>query len=282
MRIVFLAYGFLLLASVGCREAPTGPDPTLVVVDGSIATHEDVDLRFQRFNLSWYPADDSPHPSDGNVFATLLIEVTNRSDAPRRIRSDEFVLRTLSNELPFHAGPIWLLHDGGRTPRVEGMVVPPGESLEGWLTFEVPRGLLAEELVWSPTERLSFALEVRWYLSTARTQESRLFGYVHDAAGSPLPDVPLTITPLETEPGIPGAETTMGDCTGVLHSIREAVTDMSGRYEVIVGSIHSAELCIDVHPEGDTLHRVSGDVSPGNATEVAEIPELRLDLTIRE
>ncbi len=282
MRIACLPYGFLFLASVACREGPTGPDPTLVVVEGSTATHEGVDLQFQRFNLSWYPADDSPHPSDGDVFATLLIEVTNRSDVPRPIRADEFALRTLSNELPFHAGPTWALYDGGRTPRVEGMVVPPGESLEGWLTFEVPRGLIAEELLWSPTEQLSFALEVRWWLSTARTQESRLFGYVRDAEGSPLPGVPLTITPLETEPGIPGAETTVGDCTGVLHEVREAVTDASGRYEVIVGSIHSAELCIDVHPEGDTLHRVSGDVSPGNATEVAEIPELRLDLTIGE
>ena len=161
-------------------------------------------------------------------------------------------------------------------------MVQPGESLEGWLTFEVPRSLLPEELLWLPTERVAFALEVRWWLSTARTQESRLFGYVRDAEGSPVPGVPLTITPLETVPGIPGSETTVGDCTGVLHSIREAVTDASGRYEVIVGSIHSAELCIDVHPEGDTLHRVSGDVSPGNATEVAEIPELRLDLTIGE
>lgn len=282
MRIACLPYGFLLLASVGCQEGPTGPDPSLVVVEGSTATHEGVDLQFQRFNLSWYPADDSPHPSEGDVFATLLIEVTNRSDVPRPIRADEFALRTLSNELPFHAGPRWALYGGGRTPRVEGVVIPPGASLEGWLTFEVPRGLLAEELLWSPTEQRSFALEVRWWLSTSRTQESRLFGYVRDAAGSPLSGVPLTITPLETEPGIPGAETTVGDCTGVLHEVREAVTDASGRYEVIVGSIHSAELCIDVHPEGDALHRVSGDVSPGNATEVAEIPELRLDLTIGE
>ena len=64
MRIAYLPYGFLFLASVGCREGPTGPDPTLVVVEGSTATHEGVDLLFQRFNLSWYPADDSPHPSD--------------------------------------------------------------------------------------------------------------------------------------------------------------------------------------------------------------------------
>ena len=282
MRIAYPAYGFLLLASVDCREGPTGPDSTLVVVEGSIASFQDTDVHLQRFNLSWYPRDDSPHPSDGDVFATLLIEVTNRSDASRLIRADEFALRTLSNELPFHAGPTWTLYGGGRTPRVEGVVVPPGESFSGWLTFEVPRRLLAEELLWSPTELLSFALEIRWWLSTARTQESRLFGYVRDAAGSPLPGVSLTITPLETVPGIPGEETTVGNCTGALHEVREAVTDASGRYEVIVGSIYTGELCIDVHPEGDTLHRVSGDVGPGNSSELAEIPELRLDLTIGE
>lgn len=282
MRIAYPTYGFLLLALVGCREGPTGPDPTLVVVEGSTASFQDMDVQFQRFNLSWYPRDDSPNPSKGAVFATLLIEVTNRSDAPRQIRADEFTLRTLSNELPFHAGPTWRLYGGGRTPRAEGMVVPPGESLAGWLTFEVPGGLLAEELLWSPTELLVFALEVRWWLSTARTQDSRLFGYVRDTSGSPLSGVTLTITPLETVPGIPGEETTVGDCTGALHEIHQTVTDASGRYEILVGSIHSAEMCIDVHPEGDTLHRVSGDVSPGNATEVQEIPELRLDLTVGE
>ena len=280
MRIVSLAYGFLVFASVGCQEGPTGPVPTLVVVEGSTVTHEGIDLRFQRFNLSWYPEDDSPHPSDGEVFATLLIEVTNHSDTPRPIRADEFALRTLSNELPFHAGPTWTLHDGGRAPRVEGVVVQPGESLEGWLTFEVPRGLLPEELLWSPTERVAFALEVRWWLSAVRTDESRLFGYVRDAAGSPLPGVRLTITPLETVPGIAGADTTVGDCTGALHDVLEVVTDASGWYEVIVGSIHSDELCIDVHPVGDTLHRVSGSVRPGKPSEVAETPELRLDLKV--
>lgn len=282
MRIASLAYGFSLLASVGCREGPTGPDPTHVVVEGSTATYEDIDLRFQRFNLSWFPRDDSPPPSNGDVFATLMIEVTNRSDAPRTIREDEFDLRTLSNELPLHAGPTWTLHAGGRTPRMEGMVVPPGESLTGWLTFEVPRGPIAEELLWSPTEQISFALEVRWWLSTVRTAQSRVFGYVRDAAGSPLPAVRLTITSLETEPGIPAAETTVGDCTGVVHPILEVATDASGWYDVTVGSIHSDESCIDLHPVGDTLHRVSGSVRPGKPSEVAETPELRLDLTVLE
>jgi hypothetical protein len=279
VRIALRASAYAILPFLGCREGPTGSDPSLVVVEGSTATYQDVDVHFQRFNLSWYPTDDLPFPSDGDVFATLLVEVVNRSDSPRHIQADEFALRTLSNELPFHSGPTWRLYAGGRAPSVEGTAVPPGESITGWLAFEVPRGLLAEELVWSPVEGLAFVLEVRWWIFTSRIDESLLFGYVRERDGSPLPGVQLTVTPLETEPGIPGSETTVGDCTGVLHDVHEAVTDASGRYEVIVGSIHTAELCIDVHPLGDPLHRVSGSVRPGNTSEVQETPQLRLDLT---
>ncbi len=280
MRIAHLASGSLLLLSGACPDSPTGPDPTLVVVEGSTATHQDIDVRLERFNLSWYPGDDSPFPSEGDVFVTLLIEITNRSDAPWPIRPDEFALRTLTNELPLHAGPTWRLYHGGRTPRVGGRSVPPGKSVAGWLTFEVPRGLVPEELLWSPTPDVVFGVEVRWWLFTSRTDESLLFGYVRDASGSPLSGMRLTITPLETVPGIPGAEMTVGDCTGVLHTILEAETDASGRYEMIVGSIHTGELCIDVHAVGDSLHRVSGSVRPGNPSELEEVPQLRLDLTV--
>ncbi|HJU86151.1 MAG TPA: hypothetical protein VJ788_02140 [Gemmatimonadota bacterium] len=282
MRIPHLASASLLLVLVACRNGPTGPDPTLVIVEGSTATYQGIDVSLQRFNLSWYPADDSPFPSEGDVFATLLVEITNRSAAPQVIGADQFALRTLSNELALHEGPVWALYDGGRAPRVEGFTVPPREALSGWLTFEVPRGLIAEELLWTPAETLAFALEVRWWLSAVRTDESLLFGYVRDASGSPLPGMRLTITPLETVPGIPGAETTVGDCTGVLHDVLETETDAGGRYEVTVGSIHSGELCIDVHPVGDPLHRVSGFVSPGKPSEVAETPQLRLDLVVAE
>jgi hypothetical protein len=279
VRIGYLASASLLLVAVACWDGPTDLDTTLVVVEGSRATFHDTDVDFQRFNLSWYPTDDSPRPSDGDVFATLLIEITNHSGAPRSIRASEFRLRTLSDELLPHAGPTWALLDGGRTPRVADTTVPPGGSLAGWLTFQVPRGLLADELLWSPAERLVFALEFRWW-STARTEESLIFGSVRDASGAPLPGVRLTITPLETVPGIPGAETTVGECRGVLHDIHEVVTDESGWYEVIVGSIHSAELCIDVHPVADSLHRAAGSVRPGKTTEVAETPQLRLDLVV--
>jgi hypothetical protein len=68
----------------------------------------------------------------------------------------------------------------------------------------------------------------------------------------------------------------------VLHDVLEAETDPAGRYELIVGSIHSEELCIDVHPVGDPLHRVSGSVRPGKPSEVAETPQLRLDLVVGE
>jgi hypothetical protein len=281
VRIAYPAYVFFFLLSGACREGPTGPDPTLVVVEGSTASYQDLDVRLERFNLSWYPTDDSPFPSDGDVFATLLIEVTNRSDDPWPIRVDQFALRTLSFDLGLHAGPTWTLYDGGRTPRVQGMVVPPGESLAGWLTFELPRGPIAEEVLWSPAPDVVFGIEVRWF-SAGRIEEARIFGSLRDENGSPLPGVFLTITPLETVPGIPGSEMTVGECTGTLHTVHEVVTDEAGQYQVNLHSVHGDELCIDVNPVADPMYRASGFVRLGRPSDVAEVPELRLDLTIGE
>ncbi len=60
----------------------------------------------------------------------------------------------------------------------------------------------------------------------------------------------------------------------------DAVTDQWGSYELVVVSIHTTELCIDVHPFADSLHRAAGLVRPGRPSEVAEIPQLRLDLVV--
>ncbi len=152
----------------------------------------------------------------------------------------------------------------------------------GWLTYSVPIGELAEDLLWSPAESLAFAIEIPWWEGAERVDDARVFGTVRDETGAPLAGVSLTVTPLETEPGIPGVEDVVGECRGVLHEVREAATDASGFYELIVSSIHSAELCIDIHPATDSTYRVAGLVRPGGHGELAETPELRLDLVIGE
>jgi hypothetical protein len=141
----------------------------------------------------------------------------------------------------------------------------------------VPIEELAEDLVWSPAEDHEFAIEIPWW-GPERVAEARIFGTVRDANGTPLTGVPLTVTPLETVPGIPGAEATAGECTGTPKSVLEAVTDLSGTYELVAHWIHVTELCIDVHAGTDPSHRAAGRVRPGGRWELAEIPELRIDL----
>jgi hypothetical protein len=50
--------------------------------------------------------------------------------------------------------------------------------------------------------------------------------------------------------------------------------------ELIVSTRFGTELCIDVHPTTDPIHRAAGLVRPGGRGELAEIPELRLDLVV--
>jgi hypothetical protein len=276
-----VALGLIVCMGGACRGSTTGPDPSLVVAEGRNASFQGIDLTLLAFNLSWYPRDDSPMPGPGEVFATIQIEITNRSDAPRRVSREDFLLSTLSDGPEFHTGPRWDSFAQGRRPRIDESTVSPGETVTGWLTYPVPMGELAEDILWSPVDSLAFAIEIPWW-GTERLDDARIFGTVRDETGAPLAGVPLTVTPLETEPGIPGVEDHVGRCTGVLHAVREAVTDASGFYELIVSSIHSAELCIDVHPAADAKYRVAGQVRPGGHGEIAEDPELRLDLTVGE
>lgn len=276
-----IAIAFVLGIAVACERSTTGPDRSLVVVDGRTASFQGVDLTLLGFNLSWYPRDDSPMPGPGDVFATIQIEIANRSDAPRGISREDFVLSTLSDGPELHTGPRWDSFAHGRRPGIASATVGPGEIVTGWLTYTVPIGELAEDILWSPVDSVAFAIEIPWW-GTERVEEARVFGTVRDASGAPAAGIRLTITPLETVPGIPGSETTVGECRGTLHTVGEAVTGPAGSYELVLGSVHGDELCIDVHPASDATYRAAGLVRPGGHGEIAETPELRLDLTIGE
>jgi hypothetical protein len=159
------------------------------------------------------------------------------------------------------------------------MTLLPGEIVTGWLTYSVPRELLPEEILWAPTEDIVFAIEVPWFLG-GRIEEALIFGTVYDASGQPVSNVSLGITPVETIPGIPGSEETVGECTGTVRSTIEAVSDATGSYQVTMSSVHGTEFCIDVLPASNPDARVSGAVRPGSPTEIEEIPQLRLDLVL--
>lgn len=181
-----------LLVGPACSDSPTSVNPPLIVVEGLTASFEGFDVTLDRFNLSWAPPDDTPLPSQGNVYVTVLIEARNQGNAPRMLSVEELELRILSDEL--HTGPTLAALEYGRTPVLTDMTLLPGEIVTGWLTYSVPRELLPEEILWAPTEDIVFAIEVPWFLG-GRIEQALIFGTVFDASGQPLSNVSLCASP---------------------------------------------------------------------------------------
>ncbi|HUG88646.1 MAG TPA: hypothetical protein VMP42_07755 [Actinomycetota bacterium] len=274
-----LSIAMAILAGVACSGGPTSTGSSLVVVDGLTASFESLEVTLVRFNLSWAPADDTPLPPDRHGLVTVLLEITNRTEGMRAVTIGDFDLRTLADDLRT-TGPTWSALDHGRTPRLMNATLRPGESTTGWLTYAIPINLLGDQIIWAPVEDHAFAIQLPF--GGGRIEEALVFGTALDRSGAPRADVHLTITPVETLPGIPGSETTVGNCTGVRYDAREAVTDEAGTYEVSIASLHASELCVDVLPDSDPDSRVDGVVRPASPTEIMEIPMLRLDLTLDE
>lgn len=274
-----LSIAMAILAGVACSGGPTSTGSSLIEVDGLTASFEGLEVTLVRFNLSWAPADDTPLPPDRHVLVTVLLEITNRTEGMRAVTIGDFDLRTLADDL--QTGPTWSALDHGRTPRLMNATLRPGESTTGWLTYATPIQLFGDQIIWAPVEDHAFALQLPWF-GGGRIGEVLVFGTALDRSGAPRADLHLTITPVETVPGIPGSETIVGDCTGVRYDAREAVTDEAGTYEVSFATVHASELCVDVLPDSDPDSRVDGVVRPGRPTEIMEIPMLRLDLTLDE
>lgn len=254
-----------------------GPDRRLVLVEGGTASFLETDVSLIRYNLSWFPRDASPLPQTDHVFVTVLFEINNHSTSSRSVSLESFVLRTLDDEL--HEGPTWPSLPHGRTPRLEGGTLPSGEIMEGWLTYEIPRSLIPEELLWIPREDIAFAIEVPWFQG-GRSEESFVFGRVTDASGAPLVDTLITITPVRTLPVDPGPISDVGECRGTPQEPLETRTDESGWYEATIGSTHTDQFCIDVHRASDPEPRSAGSVKPAHSTELQETSEVRIDLTL--
>ncbi|MGH7556678.1 MAG: hypothetical protein ACREMD_02620 [Gemmatimonadota bacterium] len=269
----------LSLFLAACEDSLMGPEVMRLPIGEVTAEHNGFKVELLRYNLSWFPSDDSPRPALDNVFATFLFEITNRSDAPRSISLDHFLLRTLTDQL--HEGPVWTVHPGGRMPRLEATTLLPGQTIEGWLTFSILRGLLADELLWMPQEDIAFAFQVPWFAG-GRIEEAFVFGRLIDASGTALANTLITLTPVETVPGISGTITDVGDCTGTPYNAVEARTDELGWYRTTLTSNNADELCIDVHRTSETEPRAAGVVRPGRPTEIAETPQVRIDLVLQQ
>lgn len=128
----------LLLA--GCRGGPTttspdrppdtAPSPGVVVVDPDPFAIAPASVTVPKFEL-WKQGRRDPAPDKGNVFVSALVRIEAKAD---------------SDYSPYYAKVRdgegfeydWLIVPR-REPSLGSGELAPGDSVQGWVTFEVPR-----------------------------------------------------------------------------------------------------------------------------------------------
>lgn len=241
-----------------------------------------LEVELVRYNLGWFPRDDSPLPAEDEVFTTFLVRVRNGAAGPRAVRPASFRYRTFA--VAAGRGPTWDPSPGGRGPRLEEGMLAPGDEVEGWVTYVVPKGEIPDELLWSPSPEAAFAIYLPPVHSLSRTERALVFGRVTDAAGVSVPGAEVQVTAVDSD--ISGDPSQIGDCTGFPLFVEQAGTDPSGWYSAQLETIHSSQLCIDVQataPSGSGLANArdgGGTVIPDQETPFAEAPEIRVDIVL--
>lgn len=271
-----------------CENSPVASEPQSIIVEGPTARSDGLQASILKYNFSWYPRDDTtPFPGTEEVFTTFLIEVQNTTSSNRSFSDDQFGLRLLKFLHP-HEGPILMVSPDGREPRLSGKSLIPGETVEGWLTFRVPRDSTEDELLWQPTGNAVYAIQIPPISKVFRYVTASVFGRVTDSFGNPVEGLRIVITPLIV-PAIPGIESTVGDCTGTPGSPLETETDEAGWYQELfnVAGFAGSYLCVDVQafpPETSNLESVrsAGLVPPAPPLPLTEPPEVRVDLVLRQ
>lgn len=241
-----------------------------------------LEVELVRYNLGWFPRDDSPPPAANEVLTTFLVRIRNASAEPRSVEPTDFRYRTLV--FPVGTGPVWDTFPEGRAPRLEAVMLAPGLELEGWVTYRVPKGEFPDELLWNPHPAVVFAIYLPPAGSTSRFERALAFGRVTDEAGVPVPGAEVQVTGVDSD--ISGDPLQLGDCTGFAVSSAQATTDPSGWYSAPLETIHTDRLCVDVEvtaPPGSGLSDAradGGDVVPDRETPFAEAPEIRVDVVL--
>lgn len=107
---------------------------------GEAVSLDGLSVAVLQVSRGWLPSSDSPRPKPGMEY--LTVEVRLRSFGGRAVRYSPY---------DFHVD----VEDGsrwdrtwGRSPELLLGAVIPGATAQGWLTFEVPIGRAAVQLVW--------------------------------------------------------------------------------------------------------------------------------------
>lgn len=270
----------LLGISVGC-DSPHGIEEGFV--EDLTARFDGLEAELIHFNYSWVPREGSV-PDEDSVFMTLQVEVRNDSAEPRSVEPENFEIRTLLAGRASE-GPTWSVIHQGRDPRLVAQVLEPGEESSGWLTFQVPKGLYAEELIWipAPTSALTIVFPSG---PVDRLLDAIVFGKVTDPNGSPVSGARVLVTPVHP-PFFPGDTAMFGDCEGHPARSVEALTSSTGRYQISILGGSSSLICVDVQVSAPPASELA-DARVGGATVVPvqessgimELPEVRVDVRL--
>lgn len=270
-----------VLLSGGCSRSPVEPEDVVVVVQNA-ARFEGISVELVKYNFSWYPRDDSPPPPEGFLFVTVQLIVGNESDRSRSIEAASFLWRTLAPGRPGE-GPTWSSTPAGRSPRLVDGELQPGEAMEGWLTFRVPRDEYADQVVWQPRRGVKIAFDIPLSQATPRFDyRGTIFGRVTSPAGTGVANAAIVLTLVDPSYG----DSVVGACVGAVQAASQLTTDPSGWYEAAIQLPSGSRLCVHVQvfpPEDSGLgaSRISGGtLITAQPSPDREPPELRVDATL--
>jgi hypothetical protein len=101
---------------------------------------------------NWRPAEPTDTPRAGAEFVTVGVQVDNDSGRPAEVNMFRFTLVTVDGS---QWRPI-----AKREPYLSSDLISTDASVNGWLTFEIPRGLRLAQLLWRPSFDRTVAIDL--------------------------------------------------------------------------------------------------------------------------
>lgn len=117
---------------------------------GGTASHDGLTVVVLQVSRGWLPPYSSLRPKPGTEHLTIEVRLRNGGDRARRYDASDF-------HVDVEDGSRWD-RTLGRSPDLLLGTLAPGEAAEGWLTFDVPIGKPAVQLVWFA--RLDYAVAI--------------------------------------------------------------------------------------------------------------------------